>query len=140
MKVSQIEEYINEYRGSGIQHIALITDDILSTISALRNNGVEFLTIPKAYYEDLKIRNNELPSSQKVTEDLNQISDLGILCDLEGTGYLLQLFTKPIQDRPTFFFEIIQRRNGAKGFGQGNFQALFNSIEREQARRGNLDR
>ena len=88
----------------------------------------------------MKEKNEELPESLKITENLEEIEELGILCDLESSGYLLQLFTQPIGDRPTFFFEIIQRRNGAEGFGQGNFQALFESIEKEQARRGNLDR
>ena len=140
LKVSQIEEYINEYRGSGIQHIALLTDDILSAIRNLRQNGVQFLVIPETYFDSLAQRNTALPDEQKITEDLDQIRELGILCDTENSGYLLQLFTQPIGDRPTFFFEIIQRRKGAEGFGQGNFQALFESIEKEQAKRGNLDR
>ncbi len=140
LKVSQIEEYINEYHGTGVQHIALLTDNIGTAIRSLRQNGVQFLEIPKTYYETLKLKNAELPESLKITENLEEIEELGILCDLESSGYLLQLFTQPIGDRPTFFFEIIQRRNGAEGFGQGNFQALFESIEKEQARRGNLDR
>jgi len=140
LKVSQIEEYINEYHGTGIQHIALTTHDILATIGALRANGVSFLDIPDNYYDTLTEKNAKLTGSQKITEDLERIRRLGILCDPESTGYLLQLFTQPVSDRPTFFFEIIQRRNGSEGFGQGNFQALFESIEREQAERGNLDR
>ena len=134
IKKSQIEEYINEYRGSGIQHIALATNDIIKTISALRNNGVEFLSLPDTYYDMLKERQKD------ITEDVEVLKKYGILCDNEGTGYLLQLFTKPIGDRPTFFYEIIQRRKGAQGFGQGNFQSLFESIERDQELRGSLDR
>ncbi len=134
IKKSQIEEYINEYRGSGIQHIALATNDIIKTISALRNNGVEFLSLPDTYYEMLKGRQKD------ISEDVEVLKKYGILCDNEGTGYLLQLFTKPIGDRPTFFYEIIQRRKGAQGFGQGNFQSLFESIERDQELRGSLDR
>lgn len=132
VRKSQIEEYIQEYHGSGIQHIALASNDIIASIRALRENGVEFLSVPPAYYEDFRKR------SVDVTEDIDQLEKLGILCDIEGEGYLLQLFTKPIGDRPTFFFEIIQRRNGSQGFGQGNFQALFESIERDQEKRGNL--
>lgn len=135
LKKSQIEEYIDEYFGSGIQHIAIATDNIIATIKSLRENGVEFLsTPPDTYYEMLKEKGWE------VTEDINELKKYGILCDLEGKGYLLQLFTKPIGDRPTFFYEIIQRRKGAEGFGQGNFQSLFESIERDQQLRGNFDR
>lgn len=134
LKKSQIEEFIDEYYGSGIQHIAVATNDIIKTISAMRSNGVEFLTVPDTYYEDLKKRGLE------VTEDIDELKKHGILCDTEGKGYLLQLFTKPIGDRPSFFYEIIQRRKGAQGFGQGNFQALFESIERDQERRGTLDK
>lgn len=134
IKKSQIEEYIEQYLGSGIQHIAIATPDIIKTISAMRANGVEFLSVPDTYYDDLKKRGLE------VTENIDDLKKYGILCDTEGKGYLLQLFTKPISDRPTFFYEIIQRRKGAQGFGQGNFQALFESIERDQALRGNLDR
>ncbi len=104
------------------------------SISALRANGVEFLTVPDTYFDMLKEK------GMKVTEDIDELRKYGILCDLEGEGYLLQLFTKPIGDRPTFFYEIIQRREGAQGFGQGNFQALFESIERDQALRGSLDK
>ncbi len=135
IKKSQIEEYIEEYSGSGIQHVALTTPNILKTIEAMRKNGVEFLsTPPDTYYEMLKEKGWE------ITENIDDLKKLGILCDVEGQGYLLQLFTKPIGDRPTFFFEIIQRRKGAEGFGQGNFQALFESIERDQMLRGNFDK
>ncbi len=132
LKKSQIEEYLEHYHGSGIQHIAIETKDIVASIKALRKNGVEFLSVPKTYYEDLRKKN------YPIREDINQLEEHGILCDTEGKGYLLQLFTKPIGDRPTFFFEIIQRCDGAEGFGQGNFQALFESIERDQELRGNL--
>jgi 4-hydroxyphenylpyruvate dioxygenase len=140
LKISQIEEYINEYHGSGIQHVAIATNDIITAIRNLRQNGMEFLSIPDTYYDQLEKRNAELPEEEKVTEDIQQLRELGILCDFESKGYLLQLFTQPTGDRPTFFFEIIQRRKGAQGFGQGNFQSLFESIERAQALRGNLDR
>lgn len=136
LKKSQIEEYIDEYQGSGIQHIAITTDNIIETIRAMRENGMEFLTVPAAYYDLLK----EKKLSKMITENIDDLKDCGILCDTEGKGYLLQLFTKPIGDRPTFFYEIIQRREGAEGFGQGNFQALFESIERDQELRGSLDR
>ncbi len=130
---SQIEEYTDQYHGTGIQHIAITTDNIIDTIYAMKENGVEFLDDPPpTYYEDLAKRDFGL------TENLDELQKLGILIDVEGTGYLLQIFTKPIGDRPTFFYEIIQRRNGAQGFGQGNFQALFEAIERDQERRGNL--
>ena len=134
IKKSQIEEYIDVYNGSGIQHIAISTPDIIKSIAAMRANGVEFLTVPDAYYDNLKERGLE------VTEDIDELKKFGILCDTEGTGYLLQLFTKPISDRASFFYEIIQRRKGAEGFGQGNFQALFESIEKDQELRGTLDR
>ena len=134
IKKSQIEEYIEVYNGSGIQHIAISTPDIIKTIAAMRANGVEFLTVPDAYYDALKER------GLGVTEDIAELKKYGILCDTEGTGYLLQLFTKPISDRASFFYEIIQRRKGAEGFGQGNFQALFESIEKDQELRGTLDR
>ena len=135
LKKSQIEEFIDEYLGSGIQHVAITTNDIISTIKSLRENGVEFLSVPDSYYDILK-----KDRSKDVTEDIELLRKYGILCDTEGKGYLLQLFTKPIGDRPTFFYEIIQRRKGAEGFGQGNFQALFESIERDQDLRGNLER
>jgi 4-hydroxyphenylpyruvate dioxygenase len=133
-KKSQIEEYIDEYWGSGIQHIAIATKDIISTIRKLRENGVEFLSVPATYYEILKER------GFKVKEDIEELKELGILCDTEGKGYLLQLFTKPISDRPTFFYEFIQRCEGAEGFGQGNFQSLFESIERDQMARGSFEK
>jgi 4-hydroxyphenylpyruvate dioxygenase len=135
LKKSQIEEFIDEYLGSGIQHVAITTKDIISTIRAMRNNGVEFLTTPPVtYYKMLKEK------KIKIKENIDELQKYGILCDTEGKGYLLQLFTKPVGDRPTFFYEIIQRCEGAEGFGQGNFQALFESIERDQIQRGNFDR
>ncbi len=131
-KKSQIEEYLEYYEGEGVQHAALETKDILKTVKALKERGVEFLSAPpEAYYEMLPERIGE------IKEDLEAIQALGILVDRDEEGYLLQIFTKPIQDRPTFFFEIIQRR-GAQSFGAGNFKALFEAIEREQERRGNL--
>lgn len=137
LRKSQIEEYLDVYHGSGVQHVALESEDILASIQALRSNGVEFLSVPHTYYDELKKRNPGI-----VTEDIDALADLGILCDIEdlagGEGYLLQLFTKPIGDRPSFFYEIIQRRKGSQGFGQGNFQALFEAIERDQELRGNL--
>ncbi len=135
LKKSQIEEYIDEYTGSGIQHIALSTENILESIPNMKNNGVEFLSPPDTYYKLLREKNIE------IDEDIDVLKEHGILCDdSEGTGYLLQLFTKPIGDRPTFFYEIIQRKKGAEGFGQGNFQSLFESIEKDQMLRGNFDR
>jgi 4-hydroxyphenylpyruvate dioxygenase len=134
MKKSQIEEYIDEYSGSGIQHIAISSDNIIESIKALRENGIEFLTVPESYYELLKEK------KVKLHENIDELKQYGILCDNEGKGYLLQLFTKPISDRPTFFYEFIQRRDGAEGFGQGNFQSLFESIERDQMLRGNFDK
>ncbi|MEK0431404.1 MAG: 4-hydroxyphenylpyruvate dioxygenase, partial [Gemmatimonadota bacterium] len=130
-KKSQIEEYLDFYRGPGVQHIAVATDDIITTVRALKARGVEFLSIPKAYYETV------LDRVGRIDEDIAPLAELGILVDRDDEGYLLQIFTKPIQDRPTLFFEIIQRK-GAKSFGAGNFKALFESIEREQALRGNL--
>ena len=135
LKKSQIEEYIEQYHGSGVQHIAIATDDIVHTIDALRRNGVEFLSVPDTYYDMLRKREDI-----SIEEDFDDLQRLGILCDIEGDGYLLQLFTKPIGDRPTFFFEFIQRRGNSQGFGKGNFQALFESIELDQKLRGNLDR
>jgi 4-hydroxyphenylpyruvate dioxygenase len=128
---SQIQEYLDFYRGPGAQHVALLTTDIVTTVSRLVTNGVEFLEVPDAYYETIWDRVGD------VAEDREMIRKLGILVDRDDKGYLLQLFTKPVEDRPTLFFEIIQRA-GAQGFGKGNFKALFESIEREQARRGNL--
>lgn len=130
-KKSQIEEYIDFYNGAGVQHIAVATDDIIQTVEELRKRGVEFLYVPDVYYEDVLDRVGE------IDEDLKPLKDLNILIDRDDEGYLLQIFTKPIQDRPTVFYEIIQRK-GAKSFGKGNFKALFESIEREQALRGNL--
>lgn len=135
MKKSQIEEYIDEYQGSGIQHVAITTDNIIETIANMRKNGVEFLPHPPATYYDM-LREK----GWQISQDITELQKHGILCDLEGEGYLLQLFTKPIGDRPTFFFEIIQRCKGAEGFGRGNFQALFESIERDQMLRGNFDK
>ena len=130
-KKSQIEEYIDFYKGAGCQHIAIATDDIIHTVGELRKRGVEFLHVPDAYYEDV------LDRVGHINEDLMKLKDLNILIDRDEEGYLLQIFTKPVEDRPTLFYEIIQRC-GAKSFGKGNFKALFESIEREQARRGNL--
>lgn len=130
-KKSQVEEYLDFYNGEGVQHVALATNDIVKTVTELRNRGVEFLQVPKSYYDDL------LDRVGKIDEDLSPLRELGILVDRDEEGYLLQLFSKPIQDRPTLFFEIIQRK-GAKSFGKGNFKALFEAIEREQEQRGNL--
>jgi 4-hydroxyphenylpyruvate dioxygenase len=131
LRKSQVEEYLDYYRAPGVQHIAIATRDIIATTAQLQNRGVEFLKVPRSYYEALPERVG------KIDEDLEKLAQLGILVDRESEGYLLQIFTKPVQDRPTLFFEVIQRK-GAKGFGKGNFQALFESIEREQAQRGNL--
>jgi 4-hydroxyphenylpyruvate dioxygenase len=128
---SQIEEYIDFYRGAGAQHIAMATRDIVRCVAQLRERGVEFLTIPDEYYDDVPERIGE------IDEQLEDLRRLGILVDRDDEGYLLQIFTKPIGDRPTVFFEIIER-HGARGFGEGNFKALFEAIEREQDRRGNL--
>lgn len=130
-KRSQIDEYLDFYQGAGVQHIAIATDDIIHTVSELRNRGVEFLTIPSGYYDEL------LERVGKIEEDVQPLRDLNILVDRDEEGYLLQIFTKPVEDRPTLFFEIIQRK-GAKSFGKGNFKALFEAIEREQAIRGTL--
>jgi 4-hydroxyphenylpyruvate dioxygenase len=128
---SQIDEYLEFYHGAGVQHVALATDDIIHTVTELRKRGVDFLQVPGTYYEDLKKRVGE------IKEDIEAIKKLNILVDRDEEGYLLQIFTKPVEDRPTLFYEIIQRC-GAKSFGAGNFKALFEAIEREQARRGNL--
>ena len=130
-KKSQIEEYLEFYCGEGVQHVAMATNDIIATVTALRNRGVLFLQVPKSYYVDLMDRVGN------IDEDLAPLCDLGILVDRDEEGYLLQIFTKPVQDRPTLFFEIIQRK-GARSFGKGNFKALFEAIEREQEQRGNL--
>jgi len=135
-KRSQIEEYLDFYEGAGVQHIAMATDDIIKTVSQLKANGIEFLsTPPAAYYQSVPGRLEEF--SHELREDIEKLKSLGIMIDADEEGYLLQIFTKPIEDRPTLFFEIIQRM-GAKGFGAGNFKALFESIEREQAKRGTL--
>lgn len=130
-KKSQIEEYIDFYAGAGVQHIAMSTDNIIETVTSLQERGVEFLKVPASYYETVLDRVGE------IDEDLTPLADLGILIDRDDEGYLLQIFTKPVVDRPTMFFEIIQRK-GAKSFGKGNFQALFEAIEREQELRGTL--
>ncbi len=130
-KKSQIDEYLEFYRGPGVQHVAIITNDIVSTVTALRDRGVEFLRVPTTYYDELQGRVG------KIDEPIELLKELGILVDRDDEGYLLQIFTKPVQDRPTLFYEIIQRK-GARSFGKGNFKALFEAIEREQALRGNL--
>jgi 4-hydroxyphenylpyruvate dioxygenase len=134
-KKSQIEEYVEFFGGPGVQHIALRTRDIITTVTNLKRRGVEFITIPPAYYEAMKQR--LASSNMKLDEDFDTIQKLGILIDFDEGGYLLQLFTKPLMDRPTVFIEIIQRHNFS-GFGAGNFKSLFEAIEREQAERGNL--
>jgi 4-hydroxyphenylpyruvate dioxygenase len=135
-KKSQIEEYLDFYEGPGCQHIAVATDDIIKTVSELKARGVEFLPPPpQAYYDAIPERLGD--HMNKMKEDIKELQKLSILVDADEEGYLLQIFTKPVEDRPTLFFEIIQRM-GAKGFGAGNFKALFESIEREQARRGTL--
>ena len=128
---SQIEEYLDFYQGPGIQHIALGTADIVATVSKMREQGVEFLRVPATYYEELAARVG------RIDEPLAQLRDLGVLVDRDDEGYMLQIFTKPVEDRPTLFFEVIQRK-GSRGFGKGNFKALFEAIEREQELRGNL--
>ncbi|MGY4536672.1 4-hydroxyphenylpyruvate dioxygenase [Mucilaginibacter sp. UYNi724] len=130
-KKSQIEEYLEFYEGEGVQHMALATADIVKTVTDLQSRGVEFLTVPTSYYRELTARVGH------IDEDLGPLEKLGILVDRDDEGYLLQIFTKPVEDRPTLFFEIIQRK-GAKSFGAGNFKALFEAIEREQELRGNL--
>ncbi|MGH7562772.1 MAG: 4-hydroxyphenylpyruvate dioxygenase [Gemmatimonadales bacterium] len=130
-KRSQIDEYLEFYGGPGVQHIAMATDDIVGTVSALQARGVEFLSVPTTYYDTLPDRVGP------IDEDLDALGRLGILVDRDDEGYLLQIFTKPVQDRPTLFYEIIQRK-GAQSFGKGNFKALFEAIEREQELRGNL--
>jgi 4-hydroxyphenylpyruvate dioxygenase len=130
-KKSQVEEYLDFYNGEGVQHVAIATKDIVATVSELQNRGVEFLKIPPSYYETV------LDRVGKIDEDLDPLQRLGILIDRDDEGYLLQIFSKPVEDRPTLFFEIIQRK-GAKSFGKGNFKALFEALEKEQDRRGNL--
>jgi len=130
-KKSQVEEYLEFYKGEGVQHVAMATNDIVDTVTRLRDRGVEFLQVPGSYYDDL------LGRVGRIDEDLAPLKELGILVDRDDEGYLLQIFTKPVEDRPTLFFEIIQRK-GAQSFGKGNFKALFEAIEREQSARGNL--
>jgi 4-hydroxyphenylpyruvate dioxygenase len=128
---SQIEEYLEFYQGPGVQHIALATDDILDTVSRMQTQGVEFLTVPHTYYTELAARVG------RIDEPIEDLERLGILVDRDDEGYMLQIFTRPVEDRPTLFYEIIQRK-GSRSFGKGNFKALFEAIEREQALRGNL--
>lgn len=130
-KKSQIQEYIDFYGGPGVQHVALLTDDIVNTVTKLQQRGMDFLTVPTSYYRDLESRVGQ------IDESIDDLERLGILVDRDDEGYLLQIFTKPVTDRPTLFYEIIQRK-GARGFGVGNFKALFEAIEREQDARGNL--
>jgi 4-hydroxyphenylpyruvate dioxygenase len=130
-KKSQIEEYLDFYKGPGVQHLALATNDIVHTVTTLRDRGVEFLSVPTSYYQELQGRVG------KIDEPVDVLASLGILVDRDPDGYLLQIFSKPVQDRPTLFYEIIQRK-GARSFGKGNFKALFEAIEREQGLRGNL--
>jgi len=130
-KRSQIEEYLDYYHGLGVQHLAVATDNIMETVAELRRRGIDFLEVPDTYYDDLEARVG------KIEEDMDELRKLNILVDRDDQGYLLQLFTKPVEDRPTLFYEIIQRR-GARAFGKGNFKALFEAIEREQERRGTL--
>jgi 4-hydroxyphenylpyruvate dioxygenase len=130
-KKSQVEEYLEYYDGEGCQHVALATNNIVETVTMLRDRGIEFLKVPNTYYDDL------LDRVGHIDEDLEPLKELGILVDRDDEGYLLQIFTRPVEDRPTLFFEIIQRK-GAKSFGKGNFKALFEAIEREQELRGNL--
>ena len=128
---SQIEEYLDFYHGPGVQHIAVATDNIIDTVTRLRDQGIEFLRVPSTYYEDLTARTGP------IDEPLDRLRELGILVDRDDEGYMLQIFTKPVEDRPTLFYEVIQRK-GSRSFGKGNFKALFEALEREQARRGNL--
>ncbi len=128
---SQIEEYLDYYRGPGVQHIALLSGDIIGTVSEMREQGVEFLRVPQTYYDALAARVGS------IDEPVDELAELGILVDRDDHGYMLQIFTKPVSDRPTLFFEVIQRK-GSRSFGKGNFKALFEAIEREQALRGNL--
>jgi 4-hydroxyphenylpyruvate dioxygenase len=128
---SQIEEYLDFYGGPGVQHIALATDDIIRTVSRLRDQGIEFLRVPASYYAELQDRVG------RIDEPLEELAQLGILVDRDDEGYMLQIFTRPVEDRPTLFYEVIQRK-GSRSFGKGNFKALFEAIEREQAARGNL--
>jgi 4-hydroxyphenylpyruvate dioxygenase len=128
---SQIEEYLEFYHGPGVQHIAMATNNIIETVGTLRRQGVDFLRVPSTYYEDL------LSRTGPIDEPISELQELGILVDRDDEGYMLQIFTRPVEDRPTLFYEVIQRK-GSRSFGKGNFKALFEAIEREQARRGNL--
>jgi 4-hydroxyphenylpyruvate dioxygenase len=128
---SQIEEYLEFYHGPGVQHVAMATDNIIATVGALHEQGVDFLRVPSTYYDDLLARVGH------IDEPVSELSKLGILVDRDDEGYMLQIFTRPVEDRPTLFYEVIQRK-GSRSFGKGNFKALFEAIEREQARRGNL--
>jgi 4-hydroxyphenylpyruvate dioxygenase len=128
---SQIEEYLNFYHGPGVQHIALITKDIVETVRSLQERDVSFLRVPRTYYDALPDRVGN------INENIDELAELGILVDRDDEGYMLQIFTKPVEDRPTLFFEIIER-HGSRSFGKGNFRALFEAIEREQDRRGTL--
>ena len=130
-KKSQVEEYLDFYDGEGVQHVAIATKDIVATVTDLQSRGVEFLNIPTTYYDTV------LDRVGHIDEDLEPLKRLGILVDRDNEGYLLQIFTKPVEDRPTLFFEIIQRK-GAQSFGKGNFKALFEALEKEQELRGNL--
>lgn len=134
-KKSQIEEFVDFYSGPGVQHIALRTTDMISAVTSLRARGVDFITVPDTYYDSMRVRLKA--SKLKLEEDFDTLQRLHILIDFDEGGYLLQLFTKPLMDRPTVFIEIIQRNN-FDGFGAGNFKGLFEAIEREQAMRGNL--
>ena len=131
LKKSQIQEFIDYYETGGIQHLAFSTKDIISTVRMMRSSGVDFLHTPRKYYDSLNDRIGP------IEENIETLAELGILVDVDENGYMLQIFTNPLQDRPTLFFEIIQRK-GSKTFGKGNFKALFESIEREQEKRGNL--
>ena len=128
---SQIEEYLDFYQGPGVQHMALATNDIVSTVTKMQKQGVSFLSVPHSYYTALQERIG------KIDEPIEELERLGILVDRDDQGYMLQIFTRPVEDRPTVFYEIIQRK-GSRSFGKGNFKALFEAIEREQASRGNL--
>jgi 4-hydroxyphenylpyruvate dioxygenase len=130
-KKSQIDEYLESYGGPGVQHIALLCGDVVKSVGKLQENGIDFLRVPDNYYEAVRNRIG------KIDESMEAIRSLGILVDRDQEGYLLQIFSRPVEDRPTLFFEIIQRK-GSRGFGKGNFRALFEAIELEQARRGNL--
>lgn len=134
-KKSQIEEYVDFYNGAGVQHIALRTNDMIASVTNLKKRGVEFISVPSSYYDTMRTRLEN--SGMKLVEDFEMIKKLNILIDFDEGGYLLQLFTKPLMDRPTVFLEIISR-NGFSGFGAGNFKSLFEAIERDQAERGNL--